>query len=86
MEERKYAGFWIRFAAAIIDSIIFMVAFGILIYGLFSAGFIQTDLGDNTDLQKPENVVGELAEDFNFTERNHRCFSSFDKIICKSFN
>ncbi len=36
--------------------------------GLFSAGFIQTGLGDNTDLQKPENVVGELADDFNFTD------------------
>lgn len=33
-----------------------------------SAGFIQVDNNDNTDLQKPENVIGELAEDFNFTD------------------
>ncbi len=36
--------------------------------GLFSAGFIQTDTGDNSDLQKVQNVVGELADDFNFTD------------------
>jgi len=34
----------------------------------FSAGFITVDLNNNTDLLNTKNVVGELAEDFNFTD------------------
>ena len=46
MEERKYAGFWIRVAAAIVDSIIFIAVFGALIYGIFGMGAIDPTLID----------------------------------------
>jgi len=36
--------------------------------GFYGAGYIQNTLNDNGDLFDSHNIVGELAEDFNFTD------------------